>query len=291
MPTPQLTPTPQPTPTPTPSSNPITDFGDIILPPTPTNQSKKRVVLIVIVVIVALLAITLGILLRCTGGGQNGSSSPGSLKEAFNSYANYIISGEDKNSDVDIELVQTTEPYFYSIEDATDLKNYVEKANQKYQAFSDKYYESEDNVLEIESIKAYYQGVASTHLFTEGSLLKEYINGGVSGAEEYIYKTFDYDLNDPALGTLSPYITASRTLAVLQLDNFKKLSTLGCIKNDTIVEGCYQNSESENGAISEAILEKWQAENTIYYQATQTLVSSYNEINNEDNSTGETNVE
>ena len=256
--------------------------------PAPIKKSKPWVIILIVFIIMALFAGIAFLIINRNNGG-NSATAPSNLKEAFNSYINYITTGEDSNSDINPESINFSNPYFYSINNQEDLTKYVDNANEKFQAFVDKYLESEEHTQDIDAISAYYQGVASTHLFSEEDLLKEYVDKGTSAAKDLIYKTFDYNLNDPSLGNLGPYLTASRTLAKLQLDNIEKIAASGCLSGDTIVEGCYQNTESENEALYDAMAVKRKISARLYNLAINTTISVYEEIYNFDSSTGESN--
>lgn len=223
--------------------------GDIILQPDKPAKSKKGI-FIGIGVLLVLLVVALVVFLVTGGGkGSNGSGSSSndnvSVETAFNRYANYLVSGEVKDSEVAINddtIFSFTESY---TDDAV-----LKKATELYGVFYDKATSNGDGImnvgLSLDRGKQYYQllsEIKTTEHIDMDTLYYKYVDGGVGVASNYA-KDF-YGINDNNSSANSSYRKGLYDLAKIRIEYWDIYNKNGCIVNREYDKKCIDNLSPE----------------------------------------------
>ena len=219
--------------------------GDIVLQPDKPAKSKKGIFIGIGVLLVLLVVALIAFL--ATGGGKGSEGSSGSsndnvsVETAFNRYANYLVSGEVKDSEVTIDddtVFSFTESY---TDDAV-----LKKATELYGAFYNKAISNEDLVinssLSLEKGEQYYQLLnerKTIEIIDTDTLYYKYVDSGSGAALNYA-KEF-YNIDESKTDVVSIYRSDLYDWAKTKIDFWVIYDKYGCIKNKEYDNACINN--------------------------------------------------
>ncbi len=260
----------------------------ILLGSTENNtSSKKNKIRIIIGVIALLILIVAGVGVGVWYGLNNNLKNDDriSVESKFNSYINYVLLGFENDDALTIETLQKAEPFFLTLTQ-NEIIPYVQKAEEKYIDFSTNYYAMGGDI-DTSPLETYFQDYALTLSLTREDILKSYIEDGKEKTEEYI-KIF-YSLTDMD-NYLGIYLENMQKLGLATLEMISKADSFGCIKNNSIVENCYVESEEEKNSYNALMTEALESLITLENRAATTLIDLYSEIYNVQQNEGASNA-
>lgn len=219
--------------------------GDIILQPDKPAKSKKGI-FIGIGVLLVLLVVALVVFLVTGGGKGSGGSGSGSndnvsVETAFNRYANYLVSGEVKDSEVSL----SDETEFSFAESYTD-DVVLKRATGLYDSFYNKASADENLAinpsLPLERGAQYYQLLSekkTIELIDTDTLYYKYVDSGSGAALNYA-KDF-YGIGEQKTDAVSLYRQSLYDLAKARVDYWVVYNNNGCIVNREYDKTCIDN--------------------------------------------------
>lgn len=227
----------------------VASGGDVVL----DGGASRKKFLVKIISIGLLVLVICGILIyfivnNITNDRAASNVSVSPVKESFNKYVNYVLSGEDNGKGVDKTFIESSVPYFESL-DNTEKEKYVEIASQKFENFSELYYD-ELGGYSLEDIETYFEQYASINPFTENDIIIEYVAEGKERTQDTVNSLFNSirlsDMNEK----LDQYIDAEKLLAKTWLSIIINADEAGCVDTSEIVPGCYKVSNEEQSEIA-----------------------------------------
>ena len=279
MPNPTPAPTPTPIQSPTPPSQFSSDSGDIIINSAPKSTKKIAPGIIALIVIVIILLFAgIAFLIINRNNGSSGSATPSAIKEAFNSYVNYVLYGKNSNENIeDIANFNTIiTPYFESL-DNEEKTQYISTAIEKYDSFTNLYYaegRNLDDLIDTNSLQDYFQDYARIDQLGEADVLDLYNKYGKSETAQMIKK--NYNITNIS-NNLAAYVDDLEELSDTYLNIIANIDNAGCLSNGSIIENCYTLTEAENNKIQIIfdVIDMW---NSFYSKAINTLNNLYAEL-------------
>ena len=259
------------------SSQPIVSsgMGDVMLDGAPEKKSRKGVVTLIILVILLVFA---GIGFFFWQNGTSGGGSPqqqaGNLKENYNSYVNYVLAGDESNNEINLETVNMAQAFFKNLKDAT-LDAYITKANEKYGVLKQSYDAVEsENRQDIAVLKSYYQDYPQIKSLDISEVIKIYEQNGKDRikTEQAIAENYKMDSIETYLNN---YLAAGISYANVLLGIIENADKAGCIKDANLVQGCYVNTIQEGDDFSKKYNDMIGAQNNLYNQAINTMLTIY----------------
>jgi len=279
MPNPTPAPTPAPIQSPTPPPQFSSDSGDIVINSAPKSTKKFTPgVIALIVIVVILLFAGISFLIINRNNGSSGSATPSAIKEAFNSYVNYVLYGKDSTEDIEditnSDVVIT--PYFESLDD-NEKAQYITTATEKYNNFINLYYAEDrnlDDLVDTNPLEDYFQSFPRIKILSEQDVLDLYNQYGKSEATQKIKD--NYNIANVS-NNIAVYVDDSEELSNAYLDIIANIDSAGCLSNRTIVEGCYRLTDSERDMLK-THLDIIELRNDFYYRAISVLNMLYAEL-------------
>ena len=262
-------------------NNPIVSVsaGGIDLPNAAEAKKSKRglIIGVVVVAILALVGAIVGIsFVGKGGGGQVVATKP--LKEAFNSYINYVWYGKDSDEDFDINTLDEVSPYFLNVKsDGVEVDSYVIKANEKYEAFETVYHKDNFGSEEISALSDYYQDYVALPKINTEDIVKEYVSNGYEAAVSYIDKTYSVSDNNLSVITYNYLLSLDRGARII-LDIAVQARSQGCVNDNQIDYACFALPDVLRNKLDAAILESSDMESMLASTASLTLDNIYREI-------------
>lgn len=212
-------------------------------------EEKKPKKGLIIGIIVAVVLVIVGVLVAMTtlggkkgdgGGGQ--SVQPGTLKEKFNSYINYVWYGEDSDADIDRNSIFGTDPYFLKVQKTREgVDEYLAKADEKLNIFADDYYKTDYEEL-LGGMKAYFQDYVGVPELTVEQIAKMYLASGQVVVEDYIERFYSSD-NESMNRNIIEFVDLKKKEAGVRLEMVIQIDKQGCISNGEMIARCYNMSE------------------------------------------------
>ncbi len=242
------------------------------------KPKKKMIIAIIAVIAIIIIALVVGIVIKNNSGSKQQKKVTGSVKEAFNSYVNYVWYGEDNMNDFELNELYSTTPYFLKVkEDGSMVDSYLGIANEKYNLFSTLYYQDNVGGETTSEMSAFFQDFIGAKTVSTSKLFETYINGGSEAAKDLIDQTYK-DEGVDSEKKIYGYIDLKEEMDELTLNMYIQIDHSGCIEAGKIIPDCYTPSdelENEMNSISEQMqyaLEKLQQ------GAFMTLEAIYGEI-------------
>lgn len=198
------------------------------------RRNKWWILIIVAVLLVGVVALVIWIGAR---GGNNGFPNSNKTKLAFNKYTNYILDGEDKETDVTREMIDDSTPYFDDLSNSAEKKQYLEKETALYDAFYE-LYDSDMRNEELSAIKLYYHDYLEVDRLSTEELAEVYREYGEKDVEDLIAVRYNMVNINQALGT---YVDTLKELANVQLKVIVEMDKAGCLG----VENCFKMKEDD----------------------------------------------
>lgn len=224
-------------------------FNDAMIANTPVEQprqSKKGLIIAVgigILVLVLVGAFAFFFLNKAkvdaekqVVDGRNTKSLSGKVRKKFNVYANYILSGEEKEDEIPESKPLTSKiQSIYSSSDSTEVSLYTSKASELFDDFINSF---KEEIKLTEVVKTYKKDfdatiyTLTTSPLSYDEIYDRYIQGGTSSAENYV---------DSILGdNIDSHLIKSRqkehaSIYIQELDLFNRAS---CIVNKEVVDSC-----------------------------------------------------
>ena len=250
--------------------------GDIILGGGEEKKSRKGLIIIVVLLMVLAL-VGGGILLWQSGvtGGGDGverQSQVSNLKEAFNSYVNYVMKGEESISDVGKETIPGGA--YYKTLPNDERESYLERADNKYNTLVNMYNENEGEVS-LEPLKDFFQETARIIPLTKEDITTYYLANDEEVTTSYIE---DYYYVFGATNNLNVFLNAEIELSKNFLNIIVSEDRVGCIKDGKEVEGCYTLDKNEWNNLDNANMAVMNSWSVMSVEANNLLISLYQEI-------------
>ena len=224
-------------------------FNDAMIANTPVEQprqSKKGLIIAVgigVLVLVLVGAFAFFFLNKAkvdaekqVVDGRNTKSLSGKVRKKFNVYANYILSGEEKEDEIPESKPLTSKiQSIYSSSDSTEVSLYTSKASELFDDFINSF---KEEIKLTEVVKTYKKDfdatiyTLTTSPLSYDEIYDRYIQGGTSSAENYV---------DSILGdNIDSHLIKSRqkehaSVYIQELDLFNRAS---CIVNKEVVNSC-----------------------------------------------------
>ncbi len=228
--------------------------GDVVIGGDQKKNQKKMLLvggLIALVVLIVVGLVASAIFSR-GGGSDGGGSDVANQKSAFNSYANYVLFGEDSDEDLTEEEIYENSAYFETLDINEDvITKYTLEANKKFGELERSYAQDNDPYWQtaFTDMSDFFQKLPSALPLTVKELSDAFASGGRSGAEELIdrrYSTSDYSSDEDGLSSMFlDYLDAASSLSALRLNVIEKAKEGGCVISDSLENSCYTMNESE----------------------------------------------
>ena len=218
---------------------PVSDnTGDIILNKAPSaGNAKKPLLIIVIFMVVLALGLIVFLVLRSTGILTGGL--PPEYADAYNSYASYLINGDNKDNlmSVDSALQNKNNIYPFSKKaefsrsENQQMEQYFEELYKRFEDLKSKTDSNNEDIQSAISENEVFLGIVektANHSKYLKSLRKAY-DENQNQIEKTINDTFKYDGDDPFL------MTATEKQKEFYLSYIKEYSIYrnnGCYKNN-----------------------------------------------------------
>ena len=174
-----------------------------------------------------------------------------SYQEAFNRYANWMISGEDSTEEPAIPSNSSVYAVSKTIRSGDDVSDFIATAKSYFDDFRSAFYESEmaDNqtlastVASNDANLAFYLGYLRGANLSDSELLEMYLEDseGMKPRIEEIYN----NLAEQSVAA-STFAEKGLELAPLLVNKFNMLNQNGCIKNSSVNEPCQNQLVSRN---------------------------------------------
>ena len=214
--------------------------GDIVLQPDKPAKSKKGI-FIGIGVLLVLLVVALMVFLATGGGkGSNGSGSGSndnvSVETAFNRYANYLVSGEVKDSEVSSERFDSA----IKLDEEYEDKEYEGEAAKLYKSFYDAIVSHGDGSFaeyDVTRILDDYNFLTSHFELApvdSATLMKKYTEGGYDKALTYLRESTASEDED----LISSYNKYRLMFGEAFIKYLAYYDSIGCLNNGEINLGC-----------------------------------------------------
>ena len=214
--------------------------SDVVIGGGAQQKPKKA---LVIGAIVAVVLIVVGLIVGIMFGRGGGSSDDGQVntadqKAAFNSYANYVMFGEDSSEDLTEEKMSEYSVYFETLGDNEDaIIKYTLEANKKFGELQSTY--SSDNWYEqlaLSNMQDYFQVYPSVQVLTLKEISELYTSNGREAVEALIDSRYSvgnyYSDSEDVSGDLLNYFEAASNLGLFQLDIIERARALDCVLAD-----------------------------------------------------------
>lgn len=214
-----------------------------------TSPKKKIVVIFAVIALVAVIvAISMVFIFSKQGSNNNeqGTKSIAAAKSAFNSYANYVLSGSYKDGDISQESLAQA-PYYLSLGSA-DLTGYINTANEKYLKLEDNYYNN-GGKADIAQLKVYYQDYVANMPISDSQILESYKTVGRDTTLGIIEERYNAIGKNPGL---IEYLETEKNLAEVKVDILAGAEAAGCLSADNIA-ACYTPTEEISAQLSELL--------------------------------------
>ena len=215
----------------------------------PTNTKKYRLfwlvggVTAVLIIIALALFFTIG-----SGNGNNNTTSLEEVKPFYNSYVNYILLGKDDQSEVSLEDIENTIPYFFELTQS-QKNEYIKQVNAKYDKLVSKYYELSDE-LDLWPLKTFFSDYVSIPNFTTSELIKQYDTEGEQIVNEKIESMYNMSEIDSYLDT---YLQKRKSLELENLKIIAAMKAAGCINGEQIIDNCYTMTEETKSTLDQIV--------------------------------------
>ena len=230
---------------------------------------------IIVIVLVVLLLLVGGGFLLWQSGTLGGGGRVTSLQRKYNSYINYVVTGEESNEQPELYSNEMLLPYFEDLSE-NELSVYLEKANNKYLEFSNEYIMSErEDPADIGAMEAYFQDYAEIIPFSEDELLEMYLDVGRQEALEAIEERYTISSENEQLVA---YVNASKEALTLYLSLLVSMNGAGCINNGVIISGCYVGDNDTINALNSENTIAMNAINELQVLATEAAKKIYGEL-------------
>ena len=289
---------------------------DIILSGDGTGlKSKKGLIISVIVALV--VAVVIGVVVALMNSGifaKSEQEKESNLAAAFNSFANYVMYGEESTEKVNFSDISSSAPYFMDLA-YDEREEYIEKAQEKYDNLEAAYYEymgydengelvgideeevveeennenesnDEDEILEmyksvygsidgIDILESYYVDYASVEPFTEEELVDYYTNNGIIATRDLVDKR--YQIFDYAESNeyLNMLFYALKNYWNKEVDYIVGADNNNCISDKSIIENCYSQGEEGQLKFQTELSEVINAQTNFYSNTVLTMESLY----------------
>ncbi len=264
--------------------------GDIVLDNGTKKKSRKGlIVLIVILMVVAIAGIVTAVVLN--RGGETAEER--GAKAAYNSFMNYVLSGEESTVEFDYDEIggESDDVYFEKVEESDDdnLKaEYAAKAGELYNNLVREFatYEEKNNTEEnwgelMGVMNDFYVKCVTFEDLSYDEILESYVNNGreatvaliderYAGATEVTESVVDGAAEGDAEATeevapsFGQYLAEEKKLADWYLNFAEAKVAAGCVVEGVIQDSCYEMTDEEivnmwdySGASNDVRLALW----------------------------------
>lgn len=213
----------------------INDYVQLEYPEVKPRKSKKW--LFVVIAIILLAGIGVGVYFLIPKGG-NGTISQ-KTKDLYNTFANYMLYGEDKKDPIAGEYEYGSNYYYGTLEGDSEREEHLKAAKEKYDAFKKSYendkVENEDLTQRIQK----YERDLDLYYYTEklpiiggGAITRNYI---LNGKDDTTKKIDDYysEYNNSTLDSTKDYIKEITVRIKGVLENYDSLKANNCLNTST----------------------------------------------------------
>ena len=220
-------------------------FNDALAANTPVSQPQRshKGLIIGIISVLAIALIVLILVFVLKNGGIGGIHNRAAVISKFNTYANYILFGEEKDSDIpEYEYTNYKIMDIYRSTNQEQIDAFVAKSNQLFKEFSEEYEKNEEidksYITYCDDYETTVYSLQST-VIPESFLIKSYIEHGKSSTNSYI-KTYYGSYTDKDILANNQRAEASYAL----IDVLEKMSELACQKNGQIDMSCTEAAKN-----------------------------------------------
>lgn len=259
------------------------DANGVNLPNATDAKSPKKGLIIgaIVIVLLALVGALVGFIFTGKGGGgQTVAAKP--LKEAFNSYVNYIWYGKDSDEDFDSYRLSETMPYSLTVKkEEIEINSYILIANEKYKSFEAAYYQNDFGTESTDDLADFFQDYIVFPKPNTKKILEEYLKSGYDATVSYIDNTYSIEKNSP---NFTNYASAVNEEMKTILAVGAQANSFGCIRDAQINYTCFSLSDELKNKLGTTTLNTINAEETLQSVAYSTLYNIYAEVY--DNNTG-----
>lgn len=245
---------------------------------------KNSKIWMIVSIILVLLGVGVGVVAVVMLNGQkeqNNTAITGEVKKKFNSYANYILTGENSDDDIDISSIYNSDYYADGVlfnqenlsENIKIKADFLNNLEEKYNALIKVY----DGPYDLSDIQVYFYDFAKLKTLNESEIFDNYISLGAQATQELIKSNLkiqgiEYNKN------LLNFLQAENKLELALVDYYNELNNAGCIMNGVLNDEC-ADLNIETGEIVMAAGEGvFRAENSLSNGARTTLENVYGEI-------------
>ena len=232
--------------------------GDIVIGEDGSTKSKKWLVIcgaIFGIVVVGLLG-----WLAVESIMKNSVPSTGDLKQSFNKFANYVLSGEELTTEINPELDVFYNYYFTNgVSVDNDRKELYEHTSALFTPFLEMYertiskghFSSDDEKLtavandEVQLLEFFSAVYVKPEIAFE-DIIDVYGKGGADGVKQYLDDYYHGDTENPYYSGFSDYLKKWVDWQVKALDVY---NSKGCIVDGTIKQSCSIDSEEDKAKV------------------------------------------
>lgn len=253
---------------------------DLVIAPAPEKKSKKGLVIFILIAILLIGGVCAAIFLLPKPGTKT------STKE-FNDYFNYLISGEEKDSNVS-EYISVYDTKIYELLRAGDYdEDYLEKAEDLEEKFWKNVSDDEKNNPDSLAVNLHKQFLTIKNLYYFDSLDDNYFDTLV---KEKNTKSLVAEINStvssfPEEIQTEDAIVSAKNIKLKLVEYENEIVNLytksSCIKNGEVEQACAEKALSSSEGVS--ILEKISEVNgvlvDIKYQQISSVIESCNAYN------------
>lgn len=250
---------------------------------------KKRSFLPIVIAVVAILAVVGGVtayflVSNNTSQNSTGTTSRLSLKDAYNSYLNFLLFEKESINDIEFNeemiLQLSSGAIANRIIETTNKELYLKQLADKYTALENKYEEETSQVID-ESLYDYFCLYTSLPMLGENRVVSLYASQGKDYVSQIISEYYNPEQYN---GFIKTYIEAQKIIAESNLEIAEKAASFGCINNNELQADCIQlhNEQIYNNDLSMKLASAYgssdQAVAELGVDATQEIISLYTVI-------------
>ncbi|MBQ3297083.1 hypothetical protein IJH01_03120 [Candidatus Saccharibacteria bacterium] len=249
---------------------------DVMLGGGMSEQKSRKGVVALIVLVVLLGLVGGGFLLwqnGVFGGGSGGDQQTVGLKEAYNSYVNYVLWGVESDGQPNLEAIEgVVGPYFEGLEGDV-LDAYIVNANNKYEALKQNYDAVEGEEKEdLTVLYSYFESYPKIVQISTEEIIKMYVDGGVDVTKKVIEANYSGSDNEQYF---DDYLTAEKNFAETYLNLVKGADAKGCVEDGVMIQGCYQLNDEQKNLLGEQMSAVANTRSDLVARATSVIKTLY----------------
>lgn len=211
------------------------DYIQLEYPEEKPRKSKKP--LIIIAALLLLAGIGVGVYFLIPKGGNGAISQK--TKDLYNTFANYMLYGEDKKDPIAGEYEYGSSYYYANLAGKSEREEYLKTAREKYDAFKKSYENDKVENEELTQRIQKYEKDFDLYFYTEKApivggrdIVKNYI---LNGRDDTVKKIDEYysEYNGSSLDSTKDYINEITVRIKGVLDNYDSLKASNCLDTKT----------------------------------------------------------